>query len=82
MIGRLIFLLLLTLASLHLVGCCHHCPPKELFSFIDRNCFVADWMNDHSCTSCRYSANNRPPTVVTSRVYTADSDPVTASVSK
>jgi hypothetical protein len=31
--------------------------PTELFSFIDRHCFVADWMNDHSCVSCRYAAN-------------------------
>lgn len=31
--------------------------PTELFSFIDRNCFVADWTNDHSCVSCRYAAN-------------------------
>lgn len=32
--------------------------PTELFSFVDRHCFVADWMNDHSCLSCRYCRNN------------------------
>ena len=74
MSGRLKTLVLLALLSLGLCGCCHDCPPKHLFSFIDRNCFVADWMNDHSCTSCRYCANNGPPTVITSRVYTADTD--------
>jgi len=80
--GRLETLVLLALLSLSLCGCCHDCPPKHLFSCIDRNCFVADWMNDHSCTSCRYCANNCPPTVITSRVYTADTDPVPASASK
>jgi hypothetical protein len=30
-------------------GCC---APKEMFSWIDRNCFVADWTNHHSCLSC------------------------------
>jgi hypothetical protein len=36
--------------------------PTELFSFIDRHCFVADWTNDHSCLSCRYcrNADSRP----------------------
>jgi hypothetical protein len=28
------------------------CAPKEMFSWIDRNCFVADWTNHHSCLSC------------------------------
>lgn len=28
------------------------CAPKETFSWIDRNCFVADWTNHHSCVSC------------------------------
>ncbi len=73
---KLTTLMLVVLLSLSVCGCFHDCPPKDLFSFIDRNCFVADWMNDHSCTSCRYCANNRPPTVVTSRIYTADTDPV------
>jgi heterodisulfide reductase subunit A-like polyferredoxin len=73
---RLTRLVLLLLLSLGGCSCWHDCPPKHLFSFIDRNCFVADWMNDHSCTSCRYCANNCPPTVVTSRVYTADTDAV------
>jgi hypothetical protein len=27
------------------------CAPKELFSCIDRHCFVADWMNEHSCVN-------------------------------
>src|SRR5262245_15852886 len=31
--------------------------PTELFSCIDRHCFVADWTNDHSCVSCRYRCN-------------------------
>jgi len=31
--------------------------PTELFSWVDRNCFIADWTNDHSCLSCRYTAN-------------------------
>ncbi len=26
--------------------------PSELFSAIDRHCFVADWTNHHSCVSC------------------------------
>ena len=69
-------LLIVVLLSLGGCSCWHNGPPKHLFSWIDRNCFVADWMNDHSCTSCRYCANNCPPTVVTSRVYTADTDPV------
>lgn len=45
-------LAVLVLASL--AGCR---GPTELFSFIDRHCFVADWMNDHSCVSCRHAAN-------------------------
>jgi hypothetical protein len=32
--------------------CAGCCAPKEMFSFIDRNCFVADWTNHHSCLSC------------------------------
>lgn len=28
------------------------CAPKETFSWIDRNCFVADWTNHRSCLSC------------------------------
>lgn len=80
MSGRLKALVLVML--LPMGGCFHQCRPKELFSWIDRNCFVADWMNDHSCTSCRYSANNQPPTVITSRVYTADTDPVPNTASK
>jgi hypothetical protein len=27
------------------------CAPKELFSGIDRHCFVADWCNEHSCVN-------------------------------
>jgi hypothetical protein len=38
--------------------------PTELFSCIDRHCFCADWMNDHSCVSCDYAYNARSrPTV-------------------
>jgi hypothetical protein len=33
------------------------CRPKELFSWIDRNCFVADWTNHHSCVSCCRNGN-------------------------
>lgn len=28
------------------------CAPKELFSWVDRNCYVADWTNHYSCVSC------------------------------
>jgi hypothetical protein len=28
------------------------CAPSELFSSIDRHCFLADWTNHHSCVSC------------------------------
>ncbi len=48
----LVKLKLLSLAlplAVSLSGCC---APKELFSWIDRNCFVADWTNHHSCISC------------------------------
>jgi hypothetical protein len=50
--------LAIVLLLVSLAGCW---PPKETFSFIDRNCFVADWTNDHSCLSCRRCANNQPP---------------------
>ncbi len=50
---KLPMLVVLVLAGL--AGCR---GPTELFSFIDRHCFVADWMNDHSCVSCRYAANS------------------------
>jgi ferredoxin len=73
---RLKLLVLVLLLALGGCRCYENGGPKHLFSWIDRNCFVADWMNDHSCTSCAYCANNCPPTVVTSRVYTADTDPV------
>jgi len=33
------------------------CAPRESFSWIDRNCFVADWTNHHSCLSCCCSGN-------------------------
>jgi hypothetical protein len=56
--------------------------PKDLFSWIDRHCFVADWMNDHSCLSCRHCSNNTPPELSSTRVYTADTDPVPDSASK
>ncbi|MCC7476334.1 MAG: hypothetical protein IT425_13145 [Pirellulales bacterium] len=45
----------LALLLLAVGGCC---APTELFSSIDRHCFVADWMNDHSCLSCRSCANH------------------------
>jgi hypothetical protein len=35
-----------------LASCFAGCAPKELFSAIDRNCFVADWTNHYSCVSC------------------------------
>jgi hypothetical protein len=69
-------LVLVLLLSLSGCRCYEDGGPKHLFSWVDRNCFVADWMNDHSCTSCGCSANNCPPTVITSRVYTAGTDPV------
>jgi hypothetical protein len=40
-----------------LAGLCGCRGPTELFSWVDRNCFIADWTNDHSCLSCRYTAN-------------------------
>jgi hypothetical protein len=43
---------------------------------------VADCMNDHSCLSCRRPANHCPPEVISTRVYTADTDPVPTSASK
>jgi hypothetical protein len=42
-----LFLLLLLFAPF-LSGCSHN----ELFSCIDRHCFIADWTNHHSCVSC------------------------------
>jgi hypothetical protein len=47
----------LTLAMLLVAGLCGCRGPTELFSWVDRNCFIADWTNDHSCLSCRYTAN-------------------------
>jgi hypothetical protein len=35
------------------------CAPRESFSWIDRNCFVADWTNHHSCLSCCCDGNCR-----------------------
>jgi hypothetical protein len=39
------------------------CAPRESFSWIDRNCFVADWTNHHSCLSCCCDGNcqHAPP---------------------
>jgi hypothetical protein len=53
---------LATLALLLSAGLSGCRGPTELFSFIDRHCFVADWTNDHSCLSCRYcrNADSRP----------------------
>jgi hypothetical protein len=39
---------LLAFIVLMAAGCC---APKELFSGIDRHCFVADWCNEHSCVN-------------------------------
>jgi hypothetical protein len=47
----------LTLAVLLLVSLCGCRGPTELFSWVDRHCFIADWTNDHSCLSCRYTVN-------------------------
>ena len=33
------------------------CAPRESFSWIDRNCFVADWTNHYSCVSCCRNGN-------------------------
>jgi len=70
------FLLLLLLLVSGQSGCCHHCycAPKDLFLSIDRYCFVADWMNDNSCTSCKWSCNNTGPEVCSTHVYTANTD--------
>jgi len=54
MARRALFATLAMLLSFGLAGCR---GPTELFSCIDRNCFVADWCNDHSCVSCQYGAN-------------------------
>ena len=48
MTARLILIKLLILVLLVFAGC----APKELFSCVDRHCFVADWTNHHSCLSC------------------------------
>ena len=47
-------LVLLLLLAVSITGCSPRggCSPKDLFSWIDRNCFVADWTNHHSCMSC------------------------------
>ncbi len=58
------FILLLPLAS-GVCGCAPSgCAPSELFSCIDRNCYVADWTNHHSCVSCcccKHGSCCRPP---------------------
>ena len=84
MIEKLKWLAAVIVLSSGVCGCNHrYCQPKDLFSWIDQHCFVADWMNDHSCTSCRYCANNGPPAVViTSRVYDADQYVVPSAASK
>jgi hypothetical protein len=54
----------LTLLVAVLAGIAGCRGPTELFSCIDRHCFCADWMNDHSCVSCDYACNARSrPTV-------------------
>jgi hypothetical protein len=45
-----VWLRLLALAMLlPLAASC--CAPKELFSGLDRHCFLPDWMNEHSCVN-------------------------------
>ena len=69
------FVLLLPIA----VGICG-CAPSELFSGIDRNCYVADWTNHHSCVSCcccKHGSCRRPapaalPMLVLGNSTTAD----------
>lgn len=78
MSGKLKILVLVMLLSISLSGCCHYCRPKDLFSFIDRHCFVADWMNDHSCTSCQCRGNNCPPPIRVSHPDLSLSNPVPA----
>jgi hypothetical protein len=39
------------LAALLLVGVCG-CSHNEMFSALDRHCYLADWTNHHSCLSC------------------------------
>jgi hypothetical protein len=74
MVSRLKLATLAVLFAAGLSGCR---GPTELFSFIDRHCFVADWMNDHSCVSCRYSCNaGSGPTV--SKVH----EPIPAPLDK
>ena len=57
-------LVLLLILCVLVVSGCSHC---ELFSCIDRRCFIADWTNHHSCLSCcRYGSwdwvdNNQCP---------------------
>jgi hypothetical protein len=46
---RLAFCCIILLLLPLMAGCC---APSELFSCIDRNCYVADWTNHHSCVSC------------------------------
>ena len=45
---KLKLILLLILCAFGISGCSHN----ELFSCIDRRCFIADWTNHHSCESC------------------------------
>jgi hypothetical protein len=54
----------LTLAVLLLVGLSGCRGPTELFSCVDRYCFIADCANEHTCVSCRYGCNRHSrPTV-------------------
>jgi hypothetical protein len=53
---------LLILALCSVISGCR--TPADLFSWIDRNCFVADWTNHHSCVSCcncKHGGCLRPP---------------------
>ena len=61
MLAPLKFVSLAMLLLVSLAGCR---GPTELFSYIDRHCFVADWTNDHSCLSCgRYANCSSGPTL-------------------
>jgi hypothetical protein len=80
-----ILVVLVLLLAISLPGCSHYgcgCPPKHLFSWIDRNCFVADWMNDHSCTSCHCPANHCPPDIVEKHPDLSANNPVPSPKSR
>lgn len=49
MLAKLKFAMLASVVSLALSGC--RCAPKELFSWIDRHGFVADWTSHYNCVN-------------------------------